>query len=113
MLEGSTLKLILRELEFGACSMVELVEAVKVSRRAVMQNVRFARDSKLIYIAEWSRTEGRPVPLYKLGSRKGAEKPQPLGNTLRVRGYRQRNRIRYNLERRQKRITKKFLKERK
>lgn len=61
-----------------------LVEITGLDRRWINVLLRFMKDIHLIHIGEWYRNPfGSPSPVLKLGDKRNASKPKPLGRGAR------------------------------
>ena len=90
MIEGPTLRLMLRDLAWGPASREELQKALRVSQRTIVANLKEGRRQELLHLASWTLSRGRWTAIYKQGKGKDAPRPPPFGNPERVRRYRRR-----------------------
>lgn len=71
-----------------AHSSVMLAEISGADRQCINRLMHAMRTLQLVYIAEWDRASGRaPQPMYRLGSKKTADRPPTLSRTEISRRY--------------------------
>jgi DNA-binding MarR family transcriptional regulator len=67
VLESPTMKLLLRELEFGASSTRDLVAVLGITRARVDAHIKAALAAGLIHVSGHERTKSCPARLFSIG----------------------------------------------
>lgn len=81
-------KLILRDLESGPATLYELQSVVRLSISSTKEYLRELNQKKMIYICSYERLRNGMRPVYALGDKQNAKKPQPYTKTEQMRRYR-------------------------
>jgi len=86
---------IVREL-LDSCTVDEATEASGVTRRIVAELLQEMHRLGLLHVMSWNWRScgGEPIPIYRVGRAKDAERPAPIGNVEAVRKYRKTKRFR-------------------
>jgi Tfp pilus assembly protein PilV len=95
-MKTATKILILRDLEFGSATSIDLTALVKLHLDTVQRVMYSLHREKLVWISAWERHHGKPRPVWALGSKKDAPKPIPFTNTEKRRKWRLANREKDN-----------------
>jgi hypothetical protein len=95
-MKTATKILILRDLEFGSATSIDLTSLVKLHLDTVQKIMRDMHREKLVWISAWERHQGIPRPVWSLGSKKDAPKPIPFTNTEKRQKWRLANREKDN-----------------
>ena len=83
--EQPVVALILRDLEFGPSTVVELETVLKIRRQNLRRYLSMLHAKRKIYICAWERRTGPALPVYGLGRKKDVPRPLPKSLTRSIR----------------------------
>jgi hypothetical protein len=74
--EQPTVTLILRDLDDGPATVVDLEAAIGINRRNLRPYITLLKGEGLIRITGWEQRTGPPLPIYDKGEGKDARRPK-------------------------------------